>query len=71
MPLNAIVNTGARKLVFVDKGEAGFEPREVKTGFEGGDYSEIISGVRAGETVVTSANFLIDSEARLKSSVTE
>ncbi len=71
VPLNAIVNTGARKLVFVDKGEAGFEPREVKTGFEGGDYSEIISGVRAGETVVTSANFLIDSEARLKSSVTE
>ncbi|MCM2267858.1 MAG: efflux RND transporter periplasmic adaptor subunit [Elusimicrobiales bacterium] len=71
VPLNAIVNTGARKLVFVDKGEAGFEPREVKTGFEGDDYSEILSGVRAGETVVTSANFLIDSEARLKSSVTE
>ncbi|HBA59304.1 MAG TPA: hypothetical protein DCZ92_00490 [Elusimicrobia bacterium] len=71
VPLNAIVNTGARKLVFVDKGEEGFEPREVKTGFEGDDYSEILSGVRAGETVVTSANFLIDSEARLKSSVTE
>lgn len=71
VPLNAIVNTGARKLVFVDKGEAGFEPREVKTGFEGDDYSEILSGVRAGENVVTSANFLIDSEARLKSSVTE
>jgi len=71
VPLNAIVNTGARKLVFVDKGEDGFEPREVKTGFEGDDYSEILSGVRAGETVVTSANFLIDSEARLKSSVTE
>ena len=71
VPLNAIINTGARKLVFVDKGEAGFEPREVKTGFEGDDFSEILSGVKAGETVVTSANFLIDSEARLKSSVTE
>lgn len=71
VPLNAIVNTGARKLVFVDKGEAGFEPREVKTGFEGDDYSEIVSGIKAGEAVVTSANFLIDSEARLKSSVTE
>lgn len=71
VPQNAIINTGARKLVFVDKGEKGFEPREVKTGFEGDDYSEILSGVRAGETVVTSANFLIDSEARLKSSVTE
>ncbi len=71
VPLNAIVNTGARKLVFVDKGEKGFEPKEVKTGFEGDDYAEILSGVRAGEEVVTSANFLIDSEARLKSSVTE
>lgn len=71
VPLNAIVNTGARKLVFVDKGEKGFEPKEVKTGFEGDDYTEILSGVRAGEEVVTSANFLIDSEARLKSSVTE
>lgn len=71
VPLNAIVNTGARKLVFVDKGEKGFEPKEVKTGFEGDDYTEILSGVRGGEEVVTSANFLIDSEARLKSSVTE
>lgn len=71
VPQNAVVNTGARKLVFVDKGEEGFEPREVRTGFEGDAYTEILSGVRAGETVVTSANFLIDSEARLKSSVTE
>jgi len=71
VPFNAVVNTGTRKLVFVDKGEKGFEPREIKTGFEGGDHIEILSGIRAGETVVTSANFLIDSEARLKSSVTE
>lgn len=71
VPQNAVINTGARKLVFVDKGEKGFEPREVRTAFEGDDYVEILSGVRAGETVVTSANFLIDSEARLKSSVTE
>ena len=71
VPFNAVINTGTRKLVFVDKGEKGFEPREIKTGFEGGDHIEILSGIRAGETVVTSANFLIDSEARLKSSVTE
>lgn len=71
VPLNAVINTGARKLVFVDKGEKGFEPREVKTGFEGNDYAAILSGLRAGEEVVTSANFLIDSEARLKSSVAE
>jgi len=71
VPLSAIVNTGARKLVFVDKGEKGFEPKEVKTGFEGDDYAEILSGIRAGEEVVTSANFLIDSEARIKSTVAE
>jgi Cu(I)/Ag(I) efflux system membrane fusion protein len=72
VPANAIISTGLRKLVFVDKGERkGLEPREVKTGFEGDDYVEILSGVKAGERVVTSANFLIDSEARLKSSVLE
>lgn len=71
VPANAVMNTGARKLVFVDKGDGTIEPREIKTGFEGDDYAEILAGVRAGELVVTSANFLIDSEARMKSSVTE
>lgn len=71
VPTNALIDTGTRKLVFVDKAEKGLEPREIKTGFVGDDYTEVLSGVRAGETVVTSANFLIDSEARLKSSVTE
>lgn len=71
VPLNAIVNTGVRKLAFVDKGEGAFEPREVKTGEETEDYVEVLSGVKAGEKVVTSANFLIDSEARMKSSVAE
>lgn len=71
VPLSAIVNTGSRKLVFVDNKAGALEPREVRTGFEGDDYAEILSGVKAGETVVTSANFLVDSESRLKSSVTE
>ena len=71
VPLSAVVNTGSRKLVFVDKKEGSIEPREVKTGFEGDDYAEILSGLKAGEKVVTSANFLIDSESRLKSTVTE
>jgi len=71
VPQSAIISSGPRKLVFVDKGEEGFEPREVRAGFEGDDYTEVLAGVKAGETVVTSANFLIDSEARLKSSVLE
>ena len=71
VPLNALLNTGVRKLVFVARGEGTFDPREVRTGVEAEDYVEILSGVRAGEKVVTSANFLIDSEARMKSTVAE
>jgi len=66
VPLGAVVDTGGRKLVFVDKGDGILEPREVKTGFEGDAYTEILSGIKAGETVVTSANFLVDSESRMK-----
>ncbi|MEI7481446.1 MAG: efflux RND transporter periplasmic adaptor subunit [Elusimicrobiota bacterium] len=71
VPSDAVVSTGSRKLVFVDKNGDVIEPRAVKTGFEGDDYIEILSGIKAGDLVVTSANFLIDSEARLKASVTE
>lgn len=66
VPLDAILNTGARSLVFVDKGDGALEPREVKTGFKADGFTEILSGLRAGDKVVTSANFLVDSESRMK-----
>lgn len=69
LPGPALLNTGERQLVFVDLGEGRIEPREVEVGREAGEYYELLSGAREGERVVTSANFLIDSESRLKSAV--
>lgn len=69
VPEGAIIDTGLRQMVIVDKGEGYFEPREVKVGARVDDYYEIIKGLKAGERVVTSANFLIDSESKFKEAV--
>ena len=66
VPPAAVIDTGVRKLVYVDKGEGNFEPREVLTGLQTEDMVEITRGLRAGEKVASAANFLIDSEAQLK-----
>jgi membrane fusion protein, copper/silver efflux system len=66
VPDDAIINTGIREIVYVDKGEGMFEPREVITGLKAGGLTEITKGVAPGEKVASSANFLIDSEAQLK-----
>jgi Cu(I)/Ag(I) efflux system membrane fusion protein len=55
-----------RQIVYVDKGEGFFEPREVSTGLKVDELVEVTGGIRAGEKVASSANFLIDSEAQLK-----
>lgn len=69
VPAGAILNTGEKEIVFVMKGEGTFEPRAVKSGRRNEDYAEIVSGLRAGETVVTSANFIVDSESRMKAAI--
>lgn len=66
VPYSAVLQTGTRSVVFVVKGDGTFEPREVQTGTKSGDFMEVRSGVQAGEKVVTQANFLIDSESRLR-----
>jgi membrane fusion protein, copper/silver efflux system len=66
VPAEAILNAGEHKTVFVDRGKGFFEPRQVKTGEHEGDRIEILSGLNEGERVVTSGNFLIDSESQLK-----
>lgn len=66
VPEGAIIDTGIRQMVIIDKGEGYFEPREVKTGAKAGDYQEILTGLKVGERVVTRANFLIDSESKFK-----
>lgn len=66
IPKSAVFSTGERQIVFVDQGQGLFEPREVTLGVTAGDQVEVLSGVSAGEPVVTSGNFLIDSESRLR-----
>ena len=66
VPDAALINTGARQLVYVDKGDGYFEPREVAVGAKAEGMTEIIRGLQAGEKVASAATFLIDSEARLK-----
>jgi membrane fusion protein, copper/silver efflux system len=69
VPESAVLDSGARQAVLVDKGEGRFEPREVKLGRRGGGYVEVTKGVSEGENVVTSANFLIDAESNLKAAL--
>lgn len=69
VPVSAVLNTGEKEIAFVMKDEGTFEPRAVRTGRRNDDYAEILSGVRAGEKVVTSANFMIDSESRMKAAL--
>lgn len=69
VPDSAVMGTGEREIVFVARGDGLFEPREVKTGVKVRGFYEIKSGVAAGEKVVTGANFLLDSESRLKAAI--
>lgn len=69
VPDSAVLQTGTRSVLFVARGTGQFEPREVVTGAKTGGFVEIKSGVAAGETVVVDANFLIDSESRLKAAL--
>jgi len=66
VPEGAVLNTGERQLLYVDRGEGLFEPREVMTGITSEGMTEITQGLKAGERVAASASFLIDSESRLK-----
>jgi membrane fusion protein, copper/silver efflux system len=69
VPESAVLDSGARQAVLIDKGDGRFEPREVKLGRRGGGYVEITDGVAEGDAVVTSANFLIDAESNLKTAL--
>jgi membrane fusion protein, copper/silver efflux system len=69
VPDGAVLSTGTRAIVFVAKGEGRFEPRVVQTGANVDGYYEIREGIVAGDDVVTQANFLIDSESRLKAAL--
>ena len=69
IPLEGLIRTGREERVIIDLDEGRFEAREVVSGIESGDYVEIIQGVDEGERVVTSGQFLIDSEASMRAGI--
>ena len=69
VPRSAVLESGRRTLVLVDRSEGRFEPRPVTPGIRGEERIEILDGVREGERVVVSANFLIDAESNLKAAL--
>jgi Cu(I)/Ag(I) efflux system membrane fusion protein len=69
VPESAVIDSGDRQVVIVDKGDGKFEPRNVQLGKGGAGYVEIREGVAEGDKVVTSANFLIDAESNLKAAL--
>ncbi len=69
VPASAVIDSGTRQMVLVRLAEGRFEPRTVTLGSRGDDFVEVLAGVAEGEQVVTSANFLIDSESNLKAAL--
>jgi Cu(I)/Ag(I) efflux system membrane fusion protein len=65
VPTSAVVRTGERSLVFVDMGGGELMPHDVETGRVAGDYTEVLAGVEPGQRVVTSAQFLLESESNI------
>ncbi|MBI5410628.1 MAG: efflux RND transporter periplasmic adaptor subunit [Nitrospirae bacterium] len=69
VPQEAVIESGQKQLVFIHHGGGRLEPRVIKTGVKTGSHYEVVAGLKEGDHVVTSANFLIDSESRLKAVV--
>jgi Cu(I)/Ag(I) efflux system membrane fusion protein len=69
VPEDAVVDAGDRRIVFVDRGEGRYEPREVRLGARRGQRVEVLAGLAEGDRVVVSANFLLDSESSLRAAL--
>jgi RND family efflux transporter MFP subunit len=69
IPVSGVLQSGTRQIVFVDRGAGYLEPREVQLGPQSGDHYIVLKGLNAGERIVTSANFLIDSESQLQAAI--
>ena len=70
IPIEGLIRTGRDERVIIDLGEGKFEARDVTAGIESGNYVEILDGVNDGDKIVTSGQFLIDSEASMRASLT-
>ena len=71
VPESAVLQTGTRSVVFLASGDGTFAAREVTLGTKSEQFYEVRSGLEAGEKVVTQANFLVDSESRLKAALAQ
>lgn len=69
IPATGVLQSGTRQIAFVDHGEGNLEPRDVQLGARVGDNFIVLNGLKAGERIVTSANFLIDSESQLQAAL--
>ncbi len=70
VPREGFIDSGTRKVAFIDRGKGKFEPRDIQVGVEGeGGFVEVLFGLGAGDVVVTSGQFLLDSESKLKEAV--
>jgi membrane fusion protein, copper/silver efflux system len=69
VPVSAVIDSGTRQVVILDRGDGRFEPRDVKLGRKGDGYVEVTSGLQDGESVVVNGNFLIDAESNLQSAL--
>lgn len=69
VPRGAIMDTGVRKIIFVQTQDGVFEPRDIQTGFEGDGLVAVKSGVKEGEIIAVAGNFLLDSESRLQAPI--
>jgi len=69
VPEEAVLYTGPRRLVFLDLGEGRLRPQEIEVGVKSGDFYEVLAGLEEGDLVVTSGNFLVAAESRLKSAL--
>src|SRR6266702_2746128 len=69
IPVSGVLQSGARQIVFVDRGAGYLEPRDVQLGAQAGNQYIVLKGLKAGERIVTSANFLVDSESQLQAAI--
>jgi multidrug efflux pump subunit AcrA (membrane-fusion protein) len=65
VPFSAVIDTGTRKVVFIDRGHGTFDAVEIEVGPRAGEYYPVLRGLAAGDRVVTAGAFLLDAETRL------
>jgi Cu(I)/Ag(I) efflux system membrane fusion protein len=69
VPNSAVLDSGTKQIVLVARGEGRFEPRPVQLGVHGDDWVQVLGGIKAGDSVVVGANFLIDAESNLRAAL--